>query len=231
MQKFSKQYQIRATECDNNLDIRLSCLWDIMQDAAYHHANILGFDHQQMLQNGNFFVLVRMSANIRRYPKSQEKIKVETYPAGIHKLFCARKYEVFDEAGQSIADAVSLWILIDIATGRPLRPQKAYPNSPVTSIEYTDSLPEKIDPPQDARFIRQITAEFYDIDVNNHVNNARYINWIENALRPNSAPIKHINANYIQETKLAEPLDIYQKDDILIIKDKANNIRFACQCE
>ena len=229
MEKYKNEYIIRESECDNNFDIRLSSLWDIMQDAAYNHANILGFHHEQMLENGNFFVLMRMSVSIYRYPKSDEKIIIQTYPAGLHKLFCVRKYEVFDEKDEKIAEGTSLWIIVDMENKRPLRPNKAYPNSPVTGLNYDGALSEKIEIPENLEFIRQITAEFSDIDANNHVNNARYINWIENAIRTNAEPIKEINVNYIQETKLGEELDIFRNNDIIVIKDKEGNVRFAAK--
>jgi len=229
MEKFKNQYQIRATECDSNFNIRLSALWDLMQDAAAHHANILGFDHEEMVKNGNFFILVRMSANIKCYPKSGERIRVETYPAGMHKLFCVRRYEVFDEKDEKVAEATSLWIVVDCLTSRPLRPNKAYPDSPVTSFDYEGEICEKINIPEDLEFLRKVVAEFSDIDVNNHVNNARYINWIENMVRSGGEPIKSINVNYIQEIKLGEELDMFRNNDTIIIKDKEENVRFVAE--
>ncbi|MCL2739596.1 MAG: thioesterase [Oscillospiraceae bacterium] len=228
MQKFTQEYRIRETECDDNSQIRLAALWDIMQDAAYSHAGILGFSHKEMLKNGNFFVLSRMNVDIAHYPKAQEKITVHTYPAGLHKLFFIRKYEIFDESEKKIAEGTSFWILVDLQTARPLRPQKAYPDT-AFNFDYQGEISEKIAVPENAELIRQVTAEFSDIDGNNHVNNARYIDWIENAIRADSAPIRSIDTNYFRETKLAETLDIYRNGDTIVFKDAEGNARFAAE--
>ena len=229
MQKYSNKYVIRTSECDNNFNIRLSALWDIMQDVAVHHAGFLGFGHETMLKNGNFFALMRMNVKIKRYPKSQEKITVETYPAGIYKIFCVRKYNIFDEKGEKIAEGTSLWIIVDAGSNRPLRPNKAYPKAQFTNSNYEGETPEKIGIPESFDFLRKVTAEFCDIDANNHVNNSRYINWLENAIRPDRAPIKELNANYVLETKIGDELDILRNSDTFVLKDKEGNERFAAE--
>jgi len=227
--KYQAEYTIRENECGPNYDIRLAALWDIMQDAADHHATILGFSHESMQARGNFWALIRMSAKVHKYPKARETVTVETYPAGLAKLFCVRKYNVYAEEGELLAEASSLWIIVDMKTGRPLRPNNAYPNEIMFSFNYEGVVPEKISPVNDGQQIKKITAEFCDIDGNNHVNNSRYINWLENALRPDNPPILELNTNYILETKLSEPLTVNQSDNIYSFIDDKNAARFLAE--
>jgi len=227
--KYRAEYIIRENECGPNYEIRLASLWDIMQDAADNHAGLLGFNHEAMRKNGNFFALIRMKVTIKKYPKAREKIFVETYPAGLSKLFCVRKYDIFDENGEKIAEASSLWIIVDIETGRPLNPRKAYKDEEIFEFSYEGDIPDKLNPINDSIEIKKMTAEFCDIDGNNHVNNSRYINWLENALRPNCPPISSLIVNYIAETKLGEQLYLKRNGDDFAFVDSGDNIRFLAK--
>ena len=227
--KYRSEYTIRENECDADYNIRLAALWDIMQDCADNHASILGFNHETMRTSGNFFALIRMDVHVKKYPKAREKIIVETYPVGVHKLFCVRKYDVFDEAGEKIAEGISLWIIVDIKTNRPLRPQSAYPEMEIFNYNYGGEIPSKLNAINEGKEIKRIVAEFCDIDGNAHVNNSRYINWLENAIRLKYSPIYHLTVNYITETKLSEQLTIRQNNNIYTFADDKNNIRFIAE--
>ena len=227
--KYKSEYTIRDHECDLNYNIRLTALWDIMQDCAYNHAGLLKFNHESMLKNGNFFALIRMSAKIKKYPKAGEKIIVETYPAGVHKLFCVRNYDVFDGSGEKLAEATSLWIIVDIKTSRPLRVNNAYPEQDIFKINYEGEIPAKLNADNEGEEVKRVAAEFCDIDVNNHVNNSRYINWLENAIRPHNSPISGLTVNYLSETKLDEQLTIKKNDNIYTFVDEKGTPRFIAQ--
>ena len=217
MEKFTNEYKIRQNECNENLEIRIGALWDIMQDAADLHAIKLGFSQKAMFANNNFFLLARMDLKINRLPKVREKIKVTTYPAGVSKLFCVRKYDIYDKNNVLLAKSTCLWIIASLDTMRPLRPHKEYPEIELFNKTYDESIPEKISTPENLEKIYEIKAEYDDIDVNGHVNNSRYINWIENSLRKG---FSEIEVNYLKETKLGETLEVFKSDNIIKIGDK-----------
>lgn len=222
-------YTVKETECDANYNIRLAALWDLMQDTADQDASNLGYNHETMQANGNFFALIRMNIKVHKYPKAREQIIVESFPSGGHTVFCVRNYNVYDIDNNLLAESVSLWTIVDIKTGRPLRPSLAYPNEEKFQTPYNGEVPNKIRKISEGEFLRAFIAEFCDIDGNNHVNNSRYINWLENCIRVDKSLIKELNTNYISETKMGELLICSIKNNIFSMKDKEGNLKFLAE--
>ena len=209
--RHKENYRIRSSECDEKDIIRLAPLWDIMQDAANEQARLIGAAFEDMHAKGMAWALIRMEAKIDRYPKYGESIDVVTYPAGYSKLYAIRHYHIIDGEGHEIAFANSTWIVVDKKNKRPQRVGKFFAN--IFHDEYTGKLCSKLEEAPELEYKRDIVAEYSDIDPNRHVNNARYINWVENEFA--GRRINYINANYINETKLGTSIEVWtSKGDI-----------------
>ena len=214
--KHKESYRIRSSECDEKDVMRLASLWDVMQDAANEHARNLGLAYEDIHARGLAWALIRMDAKIIRYPKYGENIDVVTYPAGINKIYAIRHYRVFDAEGNEIAFANSSWIVVDVKTQRPLRAGKIF--NEIFSGEYAGELCPKLGEVPGMAHKRDIIAEYSDIDPNQHVNNARYINWVENEFA--GKRISYINANYIKEIKMGTIVEVWRDESDIEFRDK-----------
>ena len=199
----------------------MASLLGIMQDSIEYDKAVAEFDHQTMQANGNFFALTQMIVEMDKMPEHKETITIKTRPAGTARLFPLRIYEIYDE-NQLIGKAKSIWAIIDIERRRPLRPEKAYPDTNWGEAEF--AVPSRLKPAKDLKKVDEFVVKYSDIDPNEHVNNVRYITWLENAL--GRTPLK-VTVNYVAELKLNDKVEVYKNDSQVLFKSGDKNIFIA----
>ena len=82
-----------------------------------------------------------------------------------------------------VGKAGTLWLLLDLSTRRMLPPGdvgKLIPDNKDLSIPM--NLPATVGNLQGEEFVTTCRPVYTDLDVNGHVNNARYADWLCNAL-------------------------------------------------
>jgi medium-chain acyl-[acyl-carrier-protein] hydrolase len=73
------------------------------------------------------------------------------------------------------------------------------------------SFPGKLAMPADLDHTDSRLARYSDLDVNKHVNNARYVDWLFDALPPRVAspvPFSRLNVQFTGEARGGEELDV-----------------------
>jgi acyl-ACP thioesterase len=121
---------------------------------------------------------------------------------------------MYDEAGNRIAGASTSWVIVDYNTRKAQRPDKALSNLNLQFPEAKalDTNARKVPslPPGDHRLTR-LKVKIDDIDVNRHVNNARYVHWAVNCYDPEFISLHTpdtIEANYLLEGHHDEMINI-----------------------
>ena len=146
-----------------------------------------------------------------------DEIIVSTVPVGVDKkIFAVRDYEVTDLSGSLIAKARSCWIIANLST---LKPEKIQSHVPQLNMPVEGKIPGKIRFCGEKTGERQVIAGYGDIDLNKHVNNGRYISWIEDTMDyigfyPH---LRSLQVNYIAEEKKGACIIIktYKKENQL----------------
>jgi acyl-ACP thioesterase len=190
--------------------MRLDAAFDLFQEAAMNHAEYLGVGKAAMLEKGEVWILSRMSLVFEKRPTFLQNVTVRSWPRGSNHLFAVRDYDIRDEADTVLARARSGWLILDAEHHRPMRPEAVMSQFPKN--EGLDALLDgagglKAHP--NLAKAGTHTACYTDIDGNGHVNNARYIEWIQNALDAallTKANELRIDVNYLNETKLGETI-------------------------
>jgi acyl-ACP thioesterase len=181
MIEFEKSYKIPVYDTDFNGKLYLHSLLNYVQDIASEHAEKLGFGRDDLSSGNRFWILSRLYLVIYRMPDWRETIMLKTWPRGTEGLFALRDIEIRDSEGQMIAAAATSWVIVDIKTRRPCRPDylleginKEFPGN--------RSLPRnagKVSPAGDAaETAPTFRVKISDLDVNLHVNNVKYIQWV-----------------------------------------------------
>lgn len=215
---FSKQYHIDVINTDFEARLKPSYLFAFMQDAASMAAERLGFGHDRLIaEHGVVWVLTKVSAQIFDMPRAGDDITIETWHQTPGKITFDRDFLVLDASGRRIAAAASVWVLIDINSREPVRANVINFDSPVTRTERAlDSRLGKIkaaDAPEDS-YTRQIG--YSDIDLNGHVNNARYVDFALDCFpleRFEGASLSAVEINYISEMKSGDTLTLRKSED------------------
>jgi acyl-ACP thioesterase len=218
MDIFSEKVPVRFGNIDRSDTLTLSATFDFFQEAAISHAEILGVGRDAMKRTGMVWVLSRIGVFMERRPRFGEMVTVRSWPRGSHKLFAVRDYDIRDAEDRPVVRGRSGWLILDIEKRRPLRPQMAMQSLPLNSG--VDSLPGAgmgnevpagliARPDANVRITRN--ACYSDIDYNGHMNNTRYIQWIQDMLDPKileSARQIRLDINYLSEVKPGEAVDL-----------------------
>jgi acyl-ACP thioesterase len=211
---WSEIFKVRTWDVDRADRLTLAAAFNYFQEVAGNHAEAIGIGRNRLMEKNQAWVLSRMSALILRRPAWGEEITVRTWPRGTDRLFALRDYDMVDPSNNVIARGRSAWIVLDLGKMRPLRPQSVMDTIPQN--EGRDALKDGItalEKPEGSSKVSSRQAAYSDIDYNGHVNNARYVQWIQDILSPRDlegALTLRLDINYLTEVREDEPIDLYQ---------------------
>lgn len=175
---YTRDYQIRYSECGATQKLKVVNIFNYLQDVADEHALKLGISTGQLQDHGYAWILYRYRLKIFRYPLCGETIKVRTWPWMDRNLYEMRILEVRDSEGSMLFEANTCWLMIDTDKGKPVRLNK----SPFKDIlkgkhEIINDL-EEIPSLQKTESEIRFNVRLHDLDTNRHVNNAIYPEWV-----------------------------------------------------
>ena len=204
---------VRFGNIDRSDRLTLWSIFDFFQEAAISHAQHLGVGREAMLKNGHAWILSRISILVERRPLYGEVVEVSTWPRKWEKLFALRDYSIKDSSGNTAVRGRGGWLVVDTEKMRPLRPQIVMENMP--GNEGIDAIPENpasINSADGLKKIGERTAKYSDIDFFGHTNNARYIQWIQDAAdigMLTEASQYRLDINYLSEVKPEETVELW----------------------
>lgn len=184
MDYLQKQFTVRHHEAGPDGTLRPASLFDMFQDAAAEHAEILGCGMTFLQKRSFLWVLSRIALEVRRMPVIGETVTVETYPTGVERLFALRQFTVTDAAGDVLARATSCWLILSAETYRPQRIEKTLEITlpPNADKPRHFAVPDRAAPPPENAAELRYTVRASQIDVNRHLNNAYYAAFVHDML-------------------------------------------------
>ncbi|MDR2049812.1 MAG: acyl-ACP thioesterase [Treponema sp.] len=238
---FVEECSVRFGDIDRSDTLTVAAAFDFFQEAAINHAEILGVGRDAMKTTGQVWILSRMSVFMERRPRFGENITVRSWPRGTHKLFAVRDYDIRGADGKPAVRGRSGWLILDLEKRRPLRPQgvveplplndgldslpgaaaaneappglrpefEGVPSAPSSDPADRTNLTGPADPTDLSRTVRK--ACYSDIDYNGHMNNTRYIQWIQDLFAPEileTARSVRLDINYLSEVKPGERIEL-----------------------
>lgn len=173
---WEKIFRIRAFEVDANDRLKVNTILDYFQDAASNDAERLNFGYSNFVPKGLTWVLSWAKFEFVGYPKFMEEVKIQTWGKKQHKLYSIRDYLMFDSNDEIICRGTSAWLLLDLKSKRPKILPQLFPEIIMhDSINALTDLPKKIIPSSELGNIYKTQIRYSDIDLNQHANNAKYI--------------------------------------------------------
>ena len=178
---YTRNFRINNASTDRYGRAKASYLLDILQEVAGDHSALLGTDRQALTDRNLFWAVIRHRVQISRYPGPGETLRVETWPMPTTRTAYPRSTIAYDEKGQEVFRAISLWVLMDRDSRAMILPGRS-------GVEVAGQLrgcelasPGSIVPREFAENVsRQV--HFSDLDVNGHMNNCRYLDWVTDLL-------------------------------------------------
>lgn len=214
--------RVESFDADLHNKLKVSSIFNYMQDIASKHADDLGVGYNVLLENKIFWVLSWAKVEIKSLPSYGETIKITTWAKGKHRLFYMRDFIICNDRDEEIIRASSAWLLLDAETKRMTDLDKMDLELPSFPDEHAiEEFPGRFNfqLEQEQLFNRKI---FYsDIDLNRHVNNSRYIEIIldcYNEQEHEEKEMKSVTIAYKGETHFMDELSINRSK----LKERAN---------
>lgn len=208
--------RVTSYEVDLTNRLRLSSIFNFMQEAASNSADHLGFGYDRLKAEGLFWVLSRARLLVLEYAKLGEEIVIDTWPKKTDGIFAVRDFRIRGRHDDPLALATTCWLMLDEKSMRPVRPaeiRRRYPfNDSSSAIE---DVPGKIIEPAGKTLVYEKQTRYMDIDVNRHVNNVSHISSILDCFpldQFRDKRIASIHVNYTDELKYGELLRLFRSD-------------------
>lgn len=239
---YTTRYFVSTLHSDCFGRCKPSALLRFAQDAAGEHCVLLGTDWDSMAKHRYFWAVIRQRMEITRLPKDGETVTVKTWPMPATRVAYPRATEGYDAQGNSLFKIISLWVIMDMDTRAMVLPGKSGIDVPGTSFGTELKAPGGL-PAFDGSEDMHRTVTFSDLDVNGHMNNTRYLDWICDLLPAafhKDHPMKAVSICYMSEALEGQSLrlshgegDVFKVDGSLSQTDaSAGHTRiFSAQVE
>ena len=208
---WKEAYQIRSYEVDCHHSLSVLSIFNFMQEAASRHAEALGVSIQHLLSENFTWLLSRLKIKIVSLPDWRDQIQISTWPSGVQRLFALRDFEIRDTNNQTVADAISAWLVLDVQKRRPVRIGPFVER--LKPLEGDHILPDNLDKLPGLEFRthqKQFVVRYRDLDINQHVNNASFVEWLVESI-----PVKVLNTSVLSELEINFLAEAFYGDQIL----------------
>jgi acyl-ACP thioesterase len=171
-------YKISSYQVDFQENIKPTNLMQLFQEAAGNHAQHLGAGYAALLQEKLFWALSRIKVEILQLPKWGEEIQIETWPCSLVGPFFRRDFIIYNQKNEPICKGVSGWLLLSAENMRPQRAEKLNIALPFNEGKFAlETFPDRLNGKAETAVFSK-TILYNEIDVNFHVNNTRYLDWV-----------------------------------------------------
>ena len=164
----------------------------------------LGVSDKTILEEHNLvWIIAGYDIEVIRLPRFGEEITIETEALSYNRLFCYRRFTIYDEAGQDLIHMMATFVLMDRDS------RKVHAVEPEILAPYQSDFDKKlIRGPKYANLEEPVSKDyhvrFYDLDMNGHVNNSKYLDWIFEVMGADFLTQyipKKINLKYVKEVR------------------------------
>lgn len=179
-----RTFRVRSYECDAHGHVNNSNYLRYMQETALDASAAVGYDEARYDQMGHIWLIRETTIDYLRPLRFGDSVEVTTWVGDFRRVRSRRFYELRDTAsGELVAKASTDWVYIDRQTARPARvpPEMVAafaPDEPLSETVPRDPFPPAPPPPSGVFTMRR-EVEWRDIDPEQHVNNATYLNYME----------------------------------------------------
>jgi acyl-ACP thioesterase len=217
-----EKFTVRSYEMDIQGVASVPAIYNYLQEVAGNHATELGVAVDHLFRKNMTWELARLHLQVFRFPFWREEIKIETWPSGRQSKFATRDFLISDQKHNVLVKATSSWMIIDLKTQKPIVMPEFMDEIrlPDRKRAIDDSFPKMLIP-KNPNLERKFDVRLSDLDINQHVNNVKYIEW---ALE--SVPLD------VWKEKILSELEISFRDETkygekIIIKTEQNNDVFS----
>jgi acyl-ACP thioesterase len=231
----SKNWEINFTQCAPNGFLKYTDLCNILQLTAAAHSEIGGISFLDMQEFDQAWVLSRMRVEIEALPKWGDIVTVKTWINSLENSRSVRALEMYVN-GKKIVGSETFWAVFNTQKRRPealalpLEHFELYPDTRATKNGFS-----KINLNHEKETVFEKTVFLSDLDIVNHVNNVKYLEWcldlVDEKLILNQK-IESFEMNFLKELSLKDEVIIHEslnETETIFSITKEDKTSFALQ--
>ena len=181
---WEQTYRLRTGDFDSRRRLQPAAILDLFQDVAGEHAASLGMGYDDMIRRGMLWVVLRVAFEQLGQPALFDTVHVRTWPHPPGAVDFVRDYELLAQDGTLLVRGTSQWAVIGAEDRKLVASRRV--DFPAAGVRDTHLFPDRLRalrPAVEGRLAQTLRSPVTDVDLNGHVNNARYANYVMDALR------------------------------------------------
>ena len=175
-------YRARFDECGPDAVARPSAILRWAQDVAWIHSERLGFGREWYAERGLAWVVRAMELVVLGTVRMGSTVEAETRVIGIRRVMARRRTEIFAPGGALVARIHNDWVMTDVRRAAPARVPAEFPAMFHVPPEGYEPIRVPLAPSPAAARRLPVAARPHELDPMAHVNNAVYLDWLDEAI-------------------------------------------------
>ena len=235
---FEKEYALRGSDFDCCDRLRPASVLDLFQDVAGIHANELGVGFDDLIAREMIWVLTKVKYEVVGAVRRYDRVRVRTWPLPPSRVNFRREYLIEDLSGTPLVHGTSEWVVVHSEKRRVLPAGNVYPDEEYCLQQLFEGRLRKIPAAPAEGEGYGVTPTFTHLDINGHVNNTKYADYVLDALQlPRDKAVRAFQLDYHRELLLGTPVQLHwqwQEDTALVCgRNEAGENMFCCSvaCE
>jgi medium-chain acyl-[acyl-carrier-protein] hydrolase len=208
---FSKDWEINFTQCTPNGYLKYTDLCNILQLTAGDHAEVGGISFTDMQEFNQAWVMSRMKLEIDALPKWKDTVTVKTWIISLENSRSVRALELY-VGNKKLIGCETFWAVFNTKIRRPEGLALPHEHFEKFSDRFsTLQRVKKIDLYDEMKNVNQRKVVLSDLDIVNHVNNVKYLEWCLDLLDLRTIlkqKIASIDMNFMKELVLDDEVSI-----------------------
>ncbi len=184
MMIFQKEYELRAADFDRWDRIRPASILSLFQDVAGIHANELGIGFAALMERKTIWVLTKVRYELVGTPRRYERVRVRTWPLPPARINFRREYCIETTDGEVLVQGTSEWVVVHSEKRRVLPAADIYPSDDYCTDTCFPGRLAKVPAFEAEGAGREVVPGFTQLDINGHINNTCYADFVMDALSP-----------------------------------------------
>ena len=208
---YQQDFEITDAYVDRYGRLKPSTILYFAQEVAGDHFALISMSYEDLAKRGLFRAVTRHRVQVSRLPLRGETIHIETWPMPTTRVAYPRSMVAYDAKGNELFRSISIWVLMDLNTRNMILPGKSG-ISVVGTLRGTElaSPTGLVAKTMSNHRVRPVC--FTDLDRNGHMNNTKYLDWIDDLLPSafhESHPVKEFTVCYLSEALEGQELDLH----------------------
>ena len=235
MMQLEKCYELRAADFDRYDRIHPSSVLSLFQDVAGIHANALGIGYDALMAQKTIWVLTKVRYRMVGTPRRYETVRVRTWPLPPARVNFRREYVMETPEGEVLIQGTSEWVVVHSEKRRVLPATDLYPGDDYCTDTYFEGRLAKVPVFTPCDEGRAVVTGFTQLDINGHINNTCYADYVMDALAPGEGEtVRELQLDYHRELLSGQEVRLHlqrQGGTVLCRGICGEECMFSCRVE